>query len=129
VVVLHAFLALAAGFGVLTLVTAAFAWMRGRIAPEWADPGASSTLSYRCVTLGCSFLASAAGGYVTAWIGEANPLMYALVLGMIVLVLSALSSLQQRGKQPVSYLLAMVALSPLGVLAGGLVRLRVEGIL
>ena len=41
----------------------------------------------------------------------------------------ALSSLQQRGQQPVGYLLALVAISPVGVLAGGLVRLRVMGIL
>jgi hypothetical protein len=47
----------------------------------------------------------------------------------VVLALSALSAMQQRGKQPVWYQLALVAISPLGVLAGGLVRLRVLGIL
>jgi len=40
-----------------------------------------------------------------------------------------LSALQSRGKQPVWYQLALVAITPIGVLAGGLVRLRVLGIL
>jgi hypothetical protein len=40
-----------------------------------------------------------------------------------------MSALQAKGKQPVWYALALVGLTPLGVLAGGLVRLRVLGIL
>jgi len=47
----------------------------------------------------------------------------------VVLALAALSALQQRGQQPMAYMLALVAISPLGVLAGGLVRLRILGIL
>jgi hypothetical protein len=52
-----------------------------------------------------------------------------LGLGIIVLALAALSALQSRGKQPIWYQLSLVAITPLGVLAGGLVRLRVLGIL
>jgi hypothetical protein len=52
-----------------------------------------------------------------------------LALGIIVLALAALSALQSKGKQPIWYQLALVALTPIGVLAGGLVRLRVVGIL
>ena len=44
--------------------------------------------------------------------------------GITVLLLAALSALQQRGKQPIWSMLTLVALTPLGVLAGGLVRLR-----
>jgi hypothetical protein len=43
--------------------------------------------------------------------------------------MSALSAMQPRGKQPVWYQLALLAIAPLGVLAGGLVRLRMLGIL
>jgi hypothetical protein len=46
-----------------------------------------------------------------------------------VLLLAALSALQAKGKQPIWYQLALVAIAPLGVLAGGLLRLRVLGIL
>jgi hypothetical protein len=74
-------------------------------------------------------LAAAAGGYVTAWLSAANPLIHVLVLGIVVLAMGALSALQARGKQPVWYALTLLALTPLGVLAGGLVRLWVLGIL
>ena len=74
-------------------------------------------------------LAAAAGGYVTAWAAAANPLIHVLALGIVVLAIAALSVLQSKGEQPIWYQLTLVALTPLGVLAGGLVRLRVLGIL
>jgi hypothetical protein len=52
-----------------------------------------------------------------------------LALGVILLALSGLSILQKRGKQPIWFLLAQVAIAPLGVVVGGLVRLRVSGVL
>jgi hypothetical protein len=52
-----------------------------------------------------------------------------LALAIIVLVLAALSALQSRGKQPVWYQLALVAITPLGVFAGGILRIKVLGIL
>jgi hypothetical protein len=52
-----------------------------------------------------------------------------LALALIVLLLAALSAMQSRGMQPIWYQLMLVAITPLGVLAGGLVRLRVLGIL
>jgi hypothetical protein len=79
--------------------------------------------------LGYSFLAAAAGGYVTAWLSSANPLIHVLVLAIVVLAMSALSALQARGKQPVWYALTLLALTPVGVFAGGLLRLRVLGVL
>ena len=66
---------------------------------------------------------------MTAWVSVANPLVHVLVLGIVVLAMAALSALQSRGTQPVWYALALLALMPFGVLAGGLVRLRVVGIL
>jgi hypothetical protein len=131
VVVLHAFLALLAGFAVMAvmvmLVTAALA----RFTPDWVDPAQSNSPStaYVFVNLGYSFIAAAAGGYVTAWVARDNPLYHVLALAIVVLALAALSALQQRGKQPVWYALTLVGLTPIGVLAGGLVRLRVLGIL
>ncbi len=55
---------------------------------------------------------------------QANPLIHVLALALVVLGLAALSALQQRGQQPIWYMLALVAITPMGVLAGGLVRLR-----
>jgi hypothetical protein len=84
---------------------------------------------YVFVNLGYSFLAAAAGGYATAWAAAANPLVHVLALGIVVLALAALSVMQSKGEQPIWYLLSLVAITPLGVLAGGLLRLRVLGIL
>jgi hypothetical protein len=129
VVILHTFLALAAGFAVVALLAIALAAIVARMAPSWTDAAGRPQAGYLFVNLGSSFLAAAAGGYVTAWVAVANPLIQVLALGIVVLAISALSALQARGKQPIWCQLALVAISPIGVLAGGLVRLRVMGIL
>ncbi len=100
-----------------------------RTVPSWSDTVVKLPADYVVVNLGFAFLAAAAGGYVTAWEAAANPLIHVLALALIVLALAALSALQLRGKQPIWYQLALVAVSPIGVLAGGLMRLRVLGIL
>jgi NADH:ubiquinone oxidoreductase subunit 6 (subunit J) len=142
-VILHTFLALTAGFAVVILLLMALTALVARLVPSWTgaeskeQPSSSAAAlgraggqpGYAFVSLGSSFLASAAGGYVTAWIAAANPLIHVLALALVVLALAALSALQARGRQPIWYQLTLVALSPIGVLAGGLVRLRVLGIL
>jgi hypothetical protein len=129
VVILHAFLALLSGFAVtLALVTALTALIT-RMVPSWDDTQGKLQSGSAIVNLGSAFLSAAAGGYVTAWAAAANPLIHVLALALVLLALSALSVLQSRGKQPVWYQLMLVAITPIGVLAGGLVRLRVLGIL
>jgi hypothetical protein len=129
VVILHAFLALASGFAVMAVLVIAMTALLKRTVPSWSDTVVKLPADYVVVNLGFAFLAAAAGGYVTAWEAAANPLIHVLALALIVLALAALSALQLRGKQPIWYQLALVAISPIGVLAGGLVRLRVLGIL
>lgn len=128
-VALHAFLALLAGFATMAILVIVITALLTRLVPSWVADQGKPQPAYVFVNLGYSFLSAAAGGYVTAWAATANPLIHVLVLAIIVLGLSALSALQSRGKQPIAYQLALVALSPLGVLAGGLVRLRILGIL
>jgi len=100
-----------------------------RLTPSWMKDQEKPQPGYIFVNLCYSFLAAAAGGYVTAWVAVANPLYHVLALAIIVLALAALSAMQQRGKQPIWYQLALIALSPIGAFAGGIVRLRVMGIL
>ncbi len=141
-VVLHTFMALLAGFAVMTLLLIGQSALVTLLAPSWAnkqarpEPGDSEANScpsapsaYIFVNFGSSFLATAAGGYVTAWVAAANPLIHVLALGLVVLALSALSALQSRDKEPIWSQLILVAISPIGVLAGGLIRLRVLGIM
>lgn len=128
-VILHAFLALVAGFATMALLVAIVTALLQKLTPSWFGEPKRPKPGYVFVNLGYSFLAAAAGGYVTAWLARANPLVHVLVLAITVLLLAALSALQQRGQQPAWYVLTLVALTPLGVFAGGLVRLRALGIL
>ncbi len=128
-VVVHAFLALLAGFAAMALLVALITALLSRLVPEWVGAKGRPQPGYAFVNLGYSFLSAAAGGYVTAWLATGNPLVLVLVLAIVVLAMGALSALQSRGTQPVWYALALLALMPLGALAGGLVRLRVLGIL
>jgi hypothetical protein len=128
-VILHAFVALLAGFATMVLLVIVVTTLLTKLTPGWVGEEGKPNPAYVFVNLGYSFVAAAAGGYVTAWAAAANPLIHVLALGIVVLVLSALSALQSRGKQPVWYALTLLAVTPMGVLAGGLVRLRVLGIL
>jgi hypothetical protein len=128
-VVLHAFIALIAGFITIAVLVTLVTVLLQRLTPDWVVQDGRPKPGYIFVNLGYSFVAAACGGYVTAWIAGHNPLVHVLALAIIVLLLAALSALQQRGNQPVWYLLVLVALTPVGVLAGGLIRLRAVGIL
>ena len=128
-VILHAFLALLAGFATMALLVIVVTALLAKLTPGWVGEEGKPNPAYVFVNLGYSFVAAAAGGYVTAWAAAANPLIHVLALGIVVLILSALSALQSRGKQRVWYALTLLAVTPMGVLAGGLVRLRVLGIL
>jgi hypothetical protein len=128
-VILHGFLALLAGFATMAILVILVTALLTRLAPDWVGEQSKPRLGYVFVNLGYSFLAAASGGYVTAWAAWGNPLVHILALAIVVLVLSALSALQMRGKQPISYQLALVAISPMGVVAGGLIRLRLVGII
>jgi NADH:ubiquinone oxidoreductase subunit 6 (subunit J) len=100
-----------------------------RLAPDWIAAESPLQPGYVIVNLGASFLAAAGGGFVTAWAARGNPLLHVLALAIIVLGLAALSALQARGKLPIWYQLLLVAITPFGVLAGGLAQVRAIGIL
>jgi len=128
-VMVHAFLALLSGLATLAILSIGMNALLRRLAPDWAAEQGRPSPAATIVQLGSSLLTAAAGGYVTAVAAQANPLVHVLALGIAVLALAALSALQAKGRQPVLFQLAMVATAPLGVLAGGLLRLRTLGIL
>ena len=80
-VTLHAFLALAAGFLTMAVLVAALTALLMRLVPGWVGEQGKPQPGYIFVNLGYSFLAAAAGGYVTAWLAAANPLYHVLALG------------------------------------------------
>ena len=100
-----------------------------RIAPDMANDKSQPRQLHLLLNLAYSALFAAAGGYVTARVARENPLVHTLALAVVVLLLSALSALQMKGRQPVSYQLALTALTPLAVLGGGLLRVKQLGLL
>ena len=100
-----------------------------RIAPSLVNEDSQPRLSSMLFNLVTGAVFAAAGGYVTACIARENPIVHAMSLALAVLILSALSALQSRGKHPVSYQLALTAITPLAVLGGGLLRLKQLGMI
>lgn len=125
---LWSFLAIASGFATMALLISLATVLINRTIPEWTEKGAKSKRSYLLINLGYTAAAGIAGGYVTTWVARENPLVYALALAVIVLLLGALSALQLRGQQPILYQVLLTALTPVAVIAGGLLRLRVAGL-
>lgn len=127
--ILRGFLALLAGFATMALLVALITGILIKRFPSWVGSPGRPGATYVLVNLLYSFLAAAAGGYVTAWMGSRNPLRTVLTLAIVVLALGALSALQARGKQPAWYQIALLIISTLGVMAGGLLRLKLSGLL
>jgi len=120
--------ALLAGFATNLLLAFAFTKLMARNAAGRAGMQRGVSAGRAAVDLGAAFVAGVTGGYVAGWIAHDDPMGGTLALAMVVLVMGAVSVLERRGKQPLGFQLAMVALSPVGVLAGGLLRLKVLGL-
>lgn len=121
---LHSFLIILAGFLAIAVPLSAATFMLRRFAPALVRENAPLDLFAMSVNVGLGLVFSFTGGYLTALLAHRdNPLVHALVLALVVLVLSAVSALQLRGKQPIYYLLSLTAFPPLAVLTGGLLRL------
>jgi hypothetical protein len=123
----RSFLAILAGFAtmavLLTLATAAITKSLPRLIGERDHPRRRFLL----LNLTYSAAFALAGGYVTAIVAKADPLRTVLMLAIVILLLSALSALQLRGKQPVLYQLALIVITPVAALAGGLLRMHAAG--
>ncbi len=127
--ILHSFLAIGGGFLTVALLIAIATLVEKRLAPGAASESAQPRRLHLWLNLVLSAVSAAAGGYVTTWIARENPLVHTLALALVVLLLSALSALQLKGKQPVAYQLTLTALTPLAVLGGGLLRLKQMGLI
>jgi hypothetical protein len=128
VVLLHSVLALLAGFAVMIgiVFTVTMVLMRG--CPRWVGTPGRPSPAYVLVNMGYSFVAAVVGGFITAYIAVADPLRTVLVLALVVLVMSALSVLESLGRQPVRYQIFLAVLGPIGVVVGGLIRLKLLGV-
>lgn len=126
--IVWAFLSIAGGFVTMAALIGLATFLLNRLVPEWTTQGAKSRRSYLLVNIGYSMVAGLVGGYVATWIAHENQLVHLLALALVVLFLGALSALQMRGRQPLFYQLLVTALTPVAVVAGGLLRLRLLGL-
>lgn len=126
--IVRAFLALLAGFATMIFFVTIATTALKKIAPDWVGASDSPRTAYIFVNLAYSLMAAVAGGYVTAWAAAENPLKHTLTLALAILLLSALTALQQRGQQPIWYQLLLIAIMPAGVFAGDVLRLKGIGI-
>jgi hypothetical protein len=123
----RSFLAILAGFATMavlvTVATAAISKSFPRLIGEPSHP----RRRYLLLNLAYSAAFAASGGYVTAIVAKSDPLRNILMLAIVILMLSALSALQLRGQQPVVYQFALIVLTPIAALAGGLLRMHEAG--
>ena len=126
--VLRSFLALLAGFLTMALIAGIITIALRKFAPHWTGLKNQLSAGYVFLNLSYSLAAAMMGGYITAWLARDRSLTHVFVLAVIALLVAALSALQLRGQQPIWYQLLLAAITPLGVLIGGLIRLRVIGI-
>ena len=124
----HSFLAMLAGFvtiiGGIGIATA----LLSRVVPNLTSDDVPPDPFIMALNVGIGLVCSLLGGCVTARYALGNPLVHALMLALVVLLLSALSALQQKGRQPIYYLLVLMIIPPLAVLSGGLLRLHQLGL-
>ena len=125
----HSFLAILLGFIAIIGLTGIATALLKHFAPDMASEDGPADPFTMAVHVGMSLVFSGLGGYITARIAQKNPIAHALMLALVVLLLTAFSTLQMKGRQPVYYLLISMTIPPLAVLAGGLLRLHQIGIL
>lgn len=123
----RSFLAILAGFATMAvLVTVATATITKSLPRLIGEPD-HPRRRYLLLNLVYSAAFAASGGYVTAIVANSDPLRNVLMLAIVILLLSALSAIQMRGKQPVAYQLALIVMTPVAALAGGLLRMHEAG--
>jgi len=126
--VAHSFLAILAGFIAVIGFTGIATALLKRFAPDLMRDHAKPDPLAMAIHVGLNLAFSLLGGYVTARFAQSKPLVHALMLAIVVLLLSAISAVQMKDRQPIYYLLILTAVPPLAVLAGGILRLHQIGL-
>lgn len=122
--IFRAFLALLAGFLAMALSTGIVTTVLTKQAPQWVAANDRPRPAYLLTNLAYSLVFAIAGGFVTGIVGHENPIRYALILAIVVLLLTGMSAVYQRGRQPVSYQIFMLILTPACVMLGGWLRYK-----
>jgi hypothetical protein len=114
----RSFIAIAAGFACMALLTAITTLLMRWLVPSWARLPPSRTA--QLFNLAASCLYGALGGWLTATIAPVSPLVHALILAIIVLLVSTLAASELRGQALGFYPLALAVLPSLATLGSAI---------
>jgi hypothetical protein len=126
-VIERSLLAILAGFATMAVLVTLATLGIGKSFPRLIGDQAHPRRRYLLLNLLYSAAFAIAGGYVTALIAKADPLRNVLMLAIVILMISALSAVQLRGQQPIAFQFALMVLTPMAALAGGLLRMHAAG--
>jgi hypothetical protein len=115
---LRSFIAIAAGFACMALLTAVTTLLTRWFVPSWARM--PPTRMAQIFNLVASCLYGALGGRLTATIAPISPLVHSLILAIIVLLFSTLAASELRGQALGFYPLALAVLPSLATLGSGI---------
>jgi Na+/citrate or Na+/malate symporter len=115
---LHSFIAIAAGFACMALLTAITTLLTRWFVPSWARMPPSRSAQLFNLVAGCLY--SALGGRLTALMAPISPLIHSLILATIVLLISTVAASEFRGQALGFYPLALAVLPSMATLAGGI---------
>jgi hypothetical protein len=115
---LRSFIAIAAGFACMALLTAVTTLLTRWLTPSWARMPPSRTAQIFNLVASCLY--GALGGRLTATIAPISPLIHALILAITVLLVSTLAASELRGQALGFYPLALAVLPSLATLGSGI---------
>lgn len=115
---LRSFIAIAAGFACMALLTAITTILTRWLVPGWARMPPSRMA--QAFNLAASCLYGALGGRLTATIAPVSPLVHSLILAIVVLLVSTLAASELRGQALGFYPLTLAVLPSLATLGSGI---------
>jgi hypothetical protein len=115
---LRSFIAIAAGFACMALLTAITTLLTRWLIPSWARMPPSRMAQAFNLTASCLY--GALGGRLTATIAPVSPLVHSLILAIVVLLVSTLAASELRGQALGFYPLALAVLPSLATLGSGI---------
>jgi Na+/citrate or Na+/malate symporter len=115
---LRSFIAIAAGFACMALLTAITTLLTRWLVPSWARMPPSRTAQIFNLVASCLY--AALGGRLTATMAPVSPLVHSLILAIVVLFVSTLAASELRGQALGFYPLALAVLPSLAIMGSGI---------
>ena len=114
----HSFIAIAAGFACIALLTGITTLLMRWLVPSWSRLPPSRSAQF--FNLAATCLYSAIAGCVTALLAPISPLIHSLILAIIVLLVCTVAASEFRGQSLGFYPFALAVMPSMAALGGGI---------